>query len=729
MSGFLSFLDGGIFRSSLTKSWRDIRMENFQSFKYFPFVTQVTMAKRKLKTVGKQQIYSPGLLSDIDPVWSPGPVPAGFWDDKENRQNYMIWLCRRLGYTIMQDLYRLQVGDIEDNHGRSALPIWAFSPIEAVKDAFPDYQWHEWLFALVPKGFWLFRENRRRYLEWLMEQLGFQTPEAMAEIRRHDILTNHGSRLFTIFSSITYILDDSFPKYDWGVEKHPPLSEEHILDWADAYHRKSKNWPTEKSGKIRGTNETWSEINDSLTKGLRGLPGGSSLSRLLQACRGVPPWHHLPRLTESKILKWADRHYCRKKRWPTKRSGTIENSTETWEMIDLSLREGLRGLPGGESLLNLLKRKHNYGRVARSPKLTEDQILAWADTYYSKYSRWPASGSGLIDGTNETWRIINQCLRRGDRGLPGGSSLAKLLEERRGKISRSNRPRMTETQILAWADAFFAKHGRWPMENSGIIEGTDENWRNINQSLNRGDRGLPGGTSLSQFLEIYRGKVNSRNRPRLTERQIITWADAYYKKHGCWPTQTSGTIEGTEESWKNIHQCLSRGSRGLPGRSSLAKLLEAYDRKTSRNNLPRLTVKRVLAWADAYHRQHGRWPTQAAGMIEGTNENWRNIEDCLRRGNRGLPGGSSLAQLLESHRDRINPINRPKLTEGKILAWADAHYEKHGRWPSQRSGRIEGTYENWQSINECLRSGLRGLPGGSSLAKLLDAQRRGPKSS
>jgi hypothetical protein len=38
--------------------------------------------------------------------------------------------------------------------------------------------------------------------------------------------------------------------------------------------------------------------------------------------------------------------------------------------------------------------------------------------------------------------------------------------------SRPKRPPLTIDQILAWADDWFASHGRWPNVNSGFIPGT-----------------------------------------------------------------------------------------------------------------------------------------------------------------------------------------------------------------------------------------------------------------
>jgi hypothetical protein len=67
---------------------------------------------------------------------------------------------------------------------------------------------------------------------------------------------------------------------------------------------------------------------------------------------------------------------------------------------------------------------------------------------------------------------------------------------------------------------------------------------------------------------------------------------------------------------------------------------------------------------------------------------------------------------------------KPKLTEALILAWADAHFGRNGRWPSALSGAVAGAPgETWGALASALRNGCRSLPGGDSLARLLARER------
>src|SRR6516164_5607657 len=104
---------------------------------------------------------------------------------------------------------------------------------------------------------------------------------------------------------------------------------------------------------------------------------------------------------------------------------------------------------------------------------------------------------------------------------------------------------------------------------------------------------------------------------------------------------------------------------------------------------PPLTVAQILAWADRHHARTGRWPTQGDGRVSGSlSENWRALNVALRDGYRGLPGGSSLAQLLAQYRHTRNKKRLPPFTVPQILVWADLHHARTGRWPTRHSGPV-----------------------------------------
>ncbi len=296
------------------------------------------------------------------------------------------------------------------------------------------------------------------------------------------------------------------------------------------------------------------------------------------------------------------------------------------------------------------------------------------------------------------------------------------------KTDRRRKPELTVAQILAWADAHRRRTGQWPTKESGpVADGPlGTSWRQADNALRLGLRGLPGCSSLAQLLAAERGVRNPADPPRLTEALILEWADAHRSQADEWPDENSGPVAAAAgESWQAINQALRDGLRGLPGGDSLARLLARRRQARNRISLPPLTVQGILALADAHRRRTGQWPKRDAGPVVGVRgETWLAFDRALTQGCRALPGGSSLSQLLAERRGVRNRGALPSLTEGQILAWAEAHRRRTGKLPTAGSGAIpEAAGESWKRVDNALREGRRGLKGKTSLPALLDRLR------
>jgi hypothetical protein len=325
--------------------------------------------------------------------------------------------------------------------------------------------------------------------------------------------------------------------------------------------------------------------------------------------------------------------------------------------------------------------------------------------------------------SDETWSRIDSALKAGNRGLPGGSSLARFLAAYRGVRNKARLPRLTIKQLLGWADSHHARTGAWPNRDLGLVhDDHSESWRGVDTVLKKGCRGFTGGSSLARVLAEHRGVRNIKGLPDLSVARILAWADDHHARTGVWPISASGPVAAAPgETWMAVQMALHHGRRGLQGGTSLAALLAKRRGVRNRMRLPRLSETRILAWADAHRRQTGQWPRKTFGPVRGVpGETWEAIDGALQKGCRGLTGGSSLPQLLAQHRGVRHRMALPRLTAKQILAWADAFREKSGRWPNAESGAIPGTdEERWSRIDACLRQGCRGLPGSDSLARLL----------
>jgi len=502
----------------------------------------------------------------------------------------------------------------------------------------------------------------------------------------------------------------------------PDLSEDEILGWADAFFASQGDWPRFDSGPIpESSGETWLTVAAALALGLRGLPAGGTLPRFFARHRGRYNQSDQD-FSGEQIMAWAKSWRAETGRWPTTVSGEIPGQGGlTWLGVDMALRKGRGGLHDGSSLLHFLTGQRHL--VHHTP-LTEEQILIWADAHHHRTGRWPHGHSGpVLDAPGETWAAISFVLIKGFRSLPGGLTLSQLLIKHRGIRSAACLPPLSIPQILSWADAHHARTGRWPDLRAGPIpESHGESWRTLQDALVNGNRGIPGGSSLAQLLIQQRGVRNPRRPPDLSVPQILVWADAFHARTACWPKPRSGLIpEAPGETWRTVERALKRGDRGLPGRSRLAQLLAQRRGWPYPLRRPALTVPQILAWADAFRARSGTYPSRRSGPIpHAPGETWMAVDGALRTGVRGLPGGSGLTRLLAQHRGWRRPSRRPALTVSQILAWADAFRAGNGHWPSRKSGLIlEAPGETWEAADRALRRGLRGLPGGSSLPRLI----------
>jgi hypothetical protein len=138
---------------------------------------------------------------------------------------------------------------------------------------------------------------------------------------------------------------------------------------------------------------------------------------------------------------------------------------------------------------------------------------------------------------------------------------------------------------------------------------------------------------------------------------------------------------------------------------------------------PPLTEDMILVWAKEYHARTGKWPRATSGLVDGAGrrETWRAVDQALLNGGRGLPRGGGSFRLFLFRRLGVRTVHGDdRLTEEKILAWADAHHATTGRWQRCYCREvIPATGTMWVSIHLALNLGHRGLPGGDTLTALL----------
>jgi len=215
--------------------------------------------------------------------------------------------------------------------------------------------------------------------------------------------------------------------------------------------------------------------------------------------------------------------------------------------------------------------------VGTKPDLTEEQIREWAEEHKARTGKWPSEKGGDVAAAlhKETWSGVDLSLRTGLRGLRGGSSLSQLLSGKR--LQKKNRSPITEDQIVEASENWKKSSGEWPTRKSGWCAEIGRTWGAIDRALWQGCGGLVGRSSLARLLEGRGLVVNFKSKNRhLSIEQIATEARDWKRKTGKRPRAKSGYDAVLGRTWRNVDAALSVGYSGLPGGSSLSKLLDEH---------------------------------------------------------------------------------------------------------------------------------------------------------
>jgi len=114
-------------------------------------------------------------------TWKFKNVPLGFWSNKENRKEYMEWLGKGLNFTQPEDWYVVTYDTFLKNHGGTFIGYYNDSPLKAVSEKYPDYEFLPWLFKHVPPNYWTNMKHQKKYLVWLGKKHGYKNPDEATE--------------------------------------------------------------------------------------------------------------------------------------------------------------------------------------------------------------------------------------------------------------------------------------------------------------------------------------------------------------------------------------------------------------------------------------------------------------------------------------------------------------------------------------------------------------------
>jgi len=141
-------------------------------------------------------------------------MPNILWNNKDLKKITLKWLGKKLGYTKIEDWYTISKEDFKKNELVRLLVNNKGGHVKLIMSIFNNLL--EWKFVIVPHNFWDSIENRKKYINWLGETLGYITMEDWYNINGEILCANNGSSLLNRYNgSPSKVVISLFPDYNW----------------------------------------------------------------------------------------------------------------------------------------------------------------------------------------------------------------------------------------------------------------------------------------------------------------------------------------------------------------------------------------------------------------------------------------------------------------------------------------------------------------------------------
>jgi very-short-patch-repair endonuclease len=117
-------------------------------------------------------------------------TPKGIFGNEENRKWCIEWLCKRLNFTIPQQLNRLTQAHFRDNYGIGMLvKYYNTSVFNCLCTLYPEYkeEYLKWyMFDNKPKSSFDSLDERREAMAWLRKEAGWDSADSFYHLSRED---------------------------------------------------------------------------------------------------------------------------------------------------------------------------------------------------------------------------------------------------------------------------------------------------------------------------------------------------------------------------------------------------------------------------------------------------------------------------------------------------------------------------------------------------------------
>lgn len=146
-------------------------------------------------------------------------TPNWYWREPTNQREFLEFVGSELGYTKMEDYYKISARAIKNCGGETLTSYFGGSPSNCVMELFKEHHWNHFMFSSIPNGYWLDPNHRRSYMEWLGCKLGYVKMEDWYQIDQQHLVTNFGNGILTFYGSPSAAVVDVFKEKEWNLSQ------------------------------------------------------------------------------------------------------------------------------------------------------------------------------------------------------------------------------------------------------------------------------------------------------------------------------------------------------------------------------------------------------------------------------------------------------------------------------------------------------------------------------
>lgn len=162
------------------------------------------------------------------------------WGDRHVQKGYMEHLKGVLGYTTMDDRYKLTAKHFGSNNGNMVFEQNSRSPMKVLKNVYPEFDWKPWRFLNCPKDTWDKFENHKGFMDDLKVKLGFETMEDWYKLTYDILIAHKGRQLLGRYNfSTSLVIKTVYSEFTWIDTKFHSHYSQVSLEWLRYIEKKN----------------------------------------------------------------------------------------------------------------------------------------------------------------------------------------------------------------------------------------------------------------------------------------------------------------------------------------------------------------------------------------------------------------------------------------------------------------------------------------------------------